>query len=146
MKDLDTAGDTIGLSVTTTGTFSGLYGTLVLNANGSYSYVADQAAADALGVVATLPFLAAPELAAGRLILPFELQVPLKSAYYVVSTEAGAARPEVAAFRAWMLEEAARSCLSSSCSKSACLSISMGSRTHTEISLEKCSMTELGFS
>ena len=74
----------------------------------SHAVLALEAAADALGVVATLPFLAAPELAAGRLILPFELQVPLKSAYYVVSTEAGAARPEVAAFRAWMLEEAAR--------------------------------------
>jgi LysR family glycine cleavage system transcriptional activator len=47
----------------------------------SHAVLAIEAAADALGVVATMPLLAASELATGRLIMPFELQVPLKSAY-----------------------------------------------------------------
>ena len=65
------------------------------------------AAAAALGVVATLPLLAAAELAAGRLILPFELQVPLQSAYYLVCPERNAQRSPVTAFRDWLLGEAA---------------------------------------
>ena len=65
------------------------------------------AASDALGVVATLPVLAAAELAAGRLVLPFDLQVPLPSAYYVVCPEAATRRLAVAAFRDWLLAEAA---------------------------------------
>ena len=65
------------------------------------------AASDALGVVATLPVLAAAELAAGRLVLPFDLQVPLPSAYYVVCPEPAMRRSAVAAFRDWLLAEAA---------------------------------------
>ncbi|MNC91370.1 DNA-binding transcriptional activator GcvA [compost metagenome] len=37
---------------------------------------------------------------------PFELKVPLPSAYYVVSPESQADQPHVAAFREWLLEEA----------------------------------------
>ena len=66
------------------------------------------AAADALGVVATLPVLAAAELAAGKLVLPFALQVPLQSAYYLVCPEQSTRRPAVAAFRDWLLGEAAQ--------------------------------------
>ena len=66
------------------------------------------AASDALGVVATLPVLAAAELAAGRLVLPFDLQVPLRSAYYVVCPESATQRSAVAAFRDWLLAEAAQ--------------------------------------
>ena len=65
------------------------------------------AAGDALGVVATLPVLAATELAAGKLVLPFALQVPLQSAYYLVCPEQSARRSAVAAFRDWLLGEAA---------------------------------------
>jgi LysR family transcriptional regulator, glycine cleavage system transcriptional activator len=66
-----------------------------------------EAASDALGVVATFPVLAAAELAVGRLILPFELQVPLKSAYYLVCPDSSMRRPAVTAFRDWLLAEAA---------------------------------------
>jgi len=75
----------------------------------SHAVLAIEAAADALGIVATIPLLAANELAAGRLIMPFELQVPLKSAYYAVSNDISGQRPAVAAFRDWLLEEAAQS-------------------------------------
>ena len=75
----------------------------------SHAVLAVEAAADSLGVVATLPLLAASELAVGRLVMPFDLQVPLKSAYYAVSDDLGGQRPAVAAFRDWLLAEAAQS-------------------------------------
>ena len=71
----------------------------------SQPVLAIEAAADAVGVVATFPVLAAPELAAGRLVLPFKLQVPLQSAYYLVFPQASLQRPTVAAFRDWLLAE-----------------------------------------
>ncbi len=74
----------------------------------SHAVLALEAASDALGVVATFPVLAAAELAAGRLILPFELHVPLQSAYYLVCNDIAAQRPVVAAFRDWLLTEAAQ--------------------------------------
>ncbi|HEV8518292.1 MAG TPA: transcriptional regulator GcvA [Burkholderiales bacterium] len=73
----------------------------------SQPVLALEAASDALGVVATFPVLANAELAVGRLILPFELQVPLQSAYYLVSSDT-ALRPVVIAFRDWLLAEAAQ--------------------------------------
>jgi LysR family glycine cleavage system transcriptional activator len=75
----------------------------------SHAVLAIEAAADSLGIVATMPLLAASELAVGRLVMPFELQVPLKSAYYTVSNDLAGQRPAVAAFRDWLLEEAAQS-------------------------------------
>jgi LysR family glycine cleavage system transcriptional activator len=74
----------------------------------SQPVLALEAASDALGVVATFPVLAAAELAVGRLILPFELQMPLQSAYYLVCPETSLRRPAVAAFRDWLLAEAAQ--------------------------------------
>jgi LysR family glycine cleavage system transcriptional activator len=74
----------------------------------SHAVLAFEAAIDSLGIVATMPVLAAADLHAARLVTPFALRAPLISAYYVVSSLVAAARPEVAAFRAWLLEEAAR--------------------------------------
>jgi LysR family glycine cleavage system transcriptional activator len=74
----------------------------------SHAVLALEAANDALGVVATFPALAAAELAAGRLIMPFELQVALPSAYYLVCNETVLLRPAVVAFRDWLLAEAAQ--------------------------------------
>jgi LysR family transcriptional regulator, glycine cleavage system transcriptional activator len=73
----------------------------------SQPVLALEAASDVLGVVATFPVLATAELAVGRLILPFELQVKLQSAYYLVSSDT-AVRPVVIAFRDWLLAEAAQ--------------------------------------
>lgn len=75
-------------------------------ANFSHAVLALEAALDGLGVVATFPVLAEAELASGRLVLPFELRVPLASAYYLVCNEPAVSRPTVAAFRAWLLGEA----------------------------------------
>ncbi len=71
----------------------------------SQPVLALDAASDALGVVATFPVLAGSELAAGRLVLPFELRVPLSSAYYLVCEEPAVLRPTVTAFRGWLLSE-----------------------------------------
>jgi LysR family glycine cleavage system transcriptional activator len=74
----------------------------------SHAVLAFEAAIDAVGVLATMPVLAAEDIAAGRLITPFDLRVKLDSAYYLVCEENAATRPAVALFRDWLLEEANR--------------------------------------
>jgi LysR family transcriptional regulator, glycine cleavage system transcriptional activator len=74
----------------------------------SHAVLAFEAAIDAVGVVATMPVLAAEDIAAGRLVTPFALRVPLASAYYLVCQESAAAGPAVALFREWLLDEASR--------------------------------------
>jgi LysR family glycine cleavage system transcriptional activator len=70
--------------------------------------LAFEAAMDAVGVVASMPALAAEDLAAGKLVMPFDLRVPLPSAYYLVSEPHARTRPAVAAFRDWLIAEAAK--------------------------------------
>ena len=62
--------------------------------------MAGQGAALARGV------LAGDELAAGRLVRPFELSLSTDFAYYFVCPEDLADRPKIAAFREWLLVEA----------------------------------------
>ncbi|MFN7087031.1 MAG: transcriptional regulator GcvA [Burkholderiales bacterium] len=75
----------------------------------SHAVLAFEAALDGVGVLASMPVLASEELATGRLVTPFELHVPLASAYYLVCEESARTRPAVAAFSNWLIEEAARS-------------------------------------
>jgi LysR family transcriptional regulator, glycine cleavage system transcriptional activator len=65
-----------------------------------------QAAADGQGVALARSVLAAGDLAAGRLVRPFEVSLPHDLAYYLVSPEATAEQPKIRAFRAWVLAEA----------------------------------------
>jgi len=60
------------------------------------------------GVALGRSTLAADDLIAGRLVRPFNQQ-PLKAghAYYIVCPEGKADRPRIAAFRAWLMKEAA---------------------------------------
>lgn len=74
----------------------------------SHAILAFEAALEGHGVVATMPVLAEPDLHAARLVTPFALRVPLVSAYYVVCRDETATRPDVAAFREWLLAEAAK--------------------------------------
>lgn len=74
----------------------------------SHAVLAFEAAIEGHGVVATMPVLAEADLHAGRLVTPFSLHVPLPSSYYLVSRAENAKRPAVAAFREWLLDEAAR--------------------------------------
>ena len=74
----------------------------------SHAVLAFEAAVEGHGVVATMPVLAESDLHAARLVTPFALRVPLASAYYLVCSAEAARRPAVAAFRDWLLGEAAR--------------------------------------
>ncbi|NQU60297.1 MAG: transcriptional regulator GcvA [Rhodospirillales bacterium] len=58
------------------------------------------------GVALARSRLVADEIAAGRLIKPFDISVPSSWAYYAVSAQASAGRPKIRAFREWLLEEA----------------------------------------
>jgi LysR family glycine cleavage system transcriptional activator len=59
------------------------------------------------GVVLGSDVLCAADLSNGRLVKPFEVRLALDFGYWVVSPEATAGRPKVAAFREWLLTEAA---------------------------------------
>jgi LysR family glycine cleavage system transcriptional activator len=74
----------------------------------SHAVLAFEAAAEGHGVVATMPLLAETDFNAARLVTPFALRVPLASAYYLVCNVEAASRPGVAAFRQWLLAEAAK--------------------------------------
>ena len=65
-----------------------------------------QAAADGQGVALGRSALAAADLAAGRLVRPFDISLPSAFAYYVVCPLATADRPKIVAFRTWLLAEA----------------------------------------
>jgi LysR family glycine cleavage system transcriptional activator len=71
----------------------------------SHANLAIDAAIDGLGVVLSLPALAARDLAAGRLLLPFEQSVPADYAYYIVCEPGGMERPAIQAFVTWLLDE-----------------------------------------
>lgn len=74
----------------------------------SHAMLALEAAADGMGVTLGMTALAAADLASGRLVAPLKLSLPLKFAYYIVSGADTADRPDVVAFRTWLLAEAAR--------------------------------------
>ncbi|MEM7222133.1 MAG: transcriptional regulator GcvA [Pseudomonadota bacterium] len=70
--------------------------------------MAVQAALDGHGVALIGDILVADDLAAGRLVRPFDpaLSTPVKFSYYLVSAKDSAEQPKVAAFRQWLIEEA----------------------------------------
>ena len=65
-----------------------------------------EAASQKLGVALALRPLVDADLASGRLVEPFGIEVRPGSAYFLVCPEVIADRPAVAAFRAWLLEKA----------------------------------------
>ena len=65
-----------------------------------------QAAAEGQGVALARRLLAAGDLAAGRLMQPFDVSIPHDLAYYLVCPEATAEQPKIAAFRSWLMAEA----------------------------------------
>ena len=58
------------------------------------------------GVALGRSVLVADELASGRLIKPFDVNLPVEFAHYVVSPQATKDRPKIKAFREWLLQEA----------------------------------------
>lgn len=71
------------------------------------SALAIQAAVDGQGVALGRSVLVHDDLAAGRLIKPFELSISNVFAYYCISRETDDDRPELAAFRNWLIRTAA---------------------------------------
>ncbi|MFA7282464.1 MAG: transcriptional regulator GcvA [Sterolibacterium sp.] len=65
-----------------------------------------EAAVDNMGVTLGVKELAAYDLAAGRLVAPFDLVLKIDTAYYLVVPEASADRPKIKVFREWLLKEA----------------------------------------
>jgi LysR family glycine cleavage system transcriptional activator len=65
-----------------------------------------QAALRGEGVVLGRSALVADELAAGRLVRPFQLSLPASFAYFVVYPQTALQRPSVKAFRDWLMVEA----------------------------------------
>ena len=66
------------------------------------------AAIEGAGVVLGWCNLAAADLAAGRLITPFDLVLPMGLGFYFVCPEAHTDRPKIAQIREWLLEEVRR--------------------------------------
>lgn len=73
----------------------------------SHTNLALQAAVHGQGVAIGSTKLAEEDLAAGRLVRPFEVSVAVNFCYYVVTAPGAAARPKVKAFRDWLLDQAA---------------------------------------
>lgn len=71
-----------------------------------HSALALDAAADGLGVTLASPLLAAAELNAGTVVVAFPQSMPLDNAYYLVTSDEAMARPDVAAFHQWLLDQA----------------------------------------
>ncbi len=67
-----------------------------------------QAAADGLGVALTGGPLAGDDLAAGKLVRPFETVLRRETGFFLVAPEATVDRPKVKAFREWILAEIER--------------------------------------
>ncbi len=74
----------------------------------SHSSLVIQAAIANEGVALGRSALIAEDLAAGRLTKPFDIQLKAEWAYYIVVPPGALARPKIAAFRDWLLAEAAR--------------------------------------
>lgn len=64
-----------------------------------------QAAIDGGGIALGWKGLAANDIAAGRLVQPFKLVLPLGLSFYLVYPEAYADRQEIVAFRDWLMAE-----------------------------------------
>lgn len=74
----------------------------------NHSEMVLQAAIDGLGVALGRSVLVADDLATGRLIKPFDLELPTQAAYYFVCPEGSQDRPKVKAFRDWVTAEVVR--------------------------------------
>ena len=66
-----------------------------------------EAAIEGMGVTLAMKPLVSAEIQAGRLAIPFDYAAPTSYAYYLVTPETEAENRSVAAFRDWLLSEAA---------------------------------------
>jgi LysR family glycine cleavage system transcriptional activator len=76
-------------------------------------FMAIQAAVDGLGVALGRTRLVEADVAAGRLVAPFDMVLPQDAGYYVVTPEATAEAPKIALFRKWLTASATPGALTS---------------------------------
>jgi len=69
--------------------------------------LAMQAAINGAGIAIARATLVQNDLSQGRLVTPFDIEVPEECAYYYVANESRAENPKVNAFRDWLMEEVA---------------------------------------
>lgn len=67
-----------------------------------------EAALEGVGVLLAPKVLAIDDVRIGRLVMPFPLALPSTRAFYLVCPEGHEGRPKIAAFCAWILDEARR--------------------------------------
>lgn len=65
-----------------------------------------RAATEGQGIALAYGVLAEPDLATGQLVRLFDISLPSKVVYSVVSAQAWSDRPKIAAFRSWLLRAA----------------------------------------
>jgi LysR family glycine cleavage system transcriptional activator len=70
------------------------------------SFMALQAAMEGLGVALGRSHLVEADIAAGRLVAPFDIVIPQDAGYYIVVPEENADRPKIKLFRAWLARSA----------------------------------------
>jgi LysR family glycine cleavage system transcriptional activator len=70
------------------------------------SFMALQAAMEGLGVALGRSHLVEADIAAGRLVAPFDIVIPQDAGYYVVAPEETADRPKIRIFRDWLRRSA----------------------------------------
>lgn len=73
----------------------------------NHASLALAAAIEGQGVVLSMRVLASEDIAAGRLLVPFDISLPLEYAYYAITLEENADNPRIEMFRDWLIEEAA---------------------------------------
>jgi LysR family glycine cleavage system transcriptional activator len=69
-------------------------------------FMAIQAATEGLGIALGRTHLVAADIAAGRLVVPFETVLPQDAGYYVVTPESRTESPKITLFRDWLLKAA----------------------------------------
>jgi LysR family glycine cleavage system transcriptional activator len=70
------------------------------------TFMAVQAATEGLGIALGRTHLVEADIAAGRLVAPFDVVLPQDAGYYVVAPEAAADQPGIARFRDWLIASA----------------------------------------
>jgi LysR family glycine cleavage system transcriptional activator len=72
------------------------------------SFMALQAATDGLGVALSSRSLVDADIAAGRLVMPFDVALPADAGYYIVAPEETADTTKIALFREWLVRSVAK--------------------------------------
>jgi LysR family glycine cleavage system transcriptional activator len=71
------------------------------------SFMAIQAAVEGLGIALGRTRFVEADIAAGRLVVPFDVVLPADAGFYIVAPEATADAPRIALFRNWLISSVA---------------------------------------